>query len=81
MPNPVYTITFDPSPPQQGGAVTIAYDGPVGTVLTLDWDPQAEPRSVTIGKGGTVKVTVPVTAHDVVASDPWGNTGSTTVGP
>ena len=81
MPNPVYTITIDPNPPQQGCGCTISYDGPEGTVLTLDWDPRAEPSQVTIGKGGQVKVTVPAAATSLIVNDPDGNTASAIVVP
>lgn len=80
MPGPVYTITIDPSPLTQGGKATITYDGPVGTVLTLDWDPPAEPSTVTIDNKGKARFTVP-SAIDVIVSDPWGNTATSTVTP
>ena len=78
MQDPVYTITIDPSPLTQGKTGKINYSGPDGTVITLDWgDTQVQ---VTIQRGKAT-FTVPQNASSLIASDPWGNTGTTTCGP
>jgi len=79
MQNPIYTITIDPSPLTAGKTATITYSGPVGTKLTLDWDPAAEPSSLVVGDKGEVTLTVPTNATSLIVSDPHGNTDAATV--
>lgn len=67
MPNP--TITIHPNPPVAGRNATITYTGPVGTVLTLEWDPAGTPTTAKIGKHGTATITVPANATSLIISD------------
>lgn len=63
-------ITIDPNPATAGKKITITYTGDPGTVLVLEWDPEAEPTSVTIGEEGTACVTAPENATSLLVSDP-----------
>ncbi len=76
-----YRIRVKPSPMKAGETATVEYDGPVGTVIQLDWEPDAEPTSVTIGADGKATFTAPTgAARTLVLTDPHGNTGAATVG-
>lgn len=77
---PIYTYTISPSPLTQGGHCVITTNAPDGTVLTLDWDPEAQPKSVKV-KNGRATCTVPANATSLIVSDQWGNSASTTVSP
>jgi hypothetical protein len=79
MQDPVYTITIDPDPLKAGKSAKITYSGPIGTTLTLDWDPSGEPSSVVIDEKGEATFTVPAAATSLVVSDPWDNSEATTV--
>lgn len=80
MPGPTYTYTISPSPLTQGGHCVITTDAPDGTVVTLDWDPEANPRSAKV-KNGKIQVTVPSNATSLLAHDAYGNTATAIVGP
>lgn len=80
MQDPVYTYTIRPNPLTQGGKCVIETDAPDGTVITLDWDPEAQPRTAKVVRG-KVRVEVPSNATSLIASDQWGNTASAIVGP
>lgn len=56
--------------------MTITYTGQRGTVLVVEWDPPAQPSSVTIPAGGSVTVKVPPNATSVWVSDPTGGASS-----
>lgn len=78
MQDPIYTLTIDPSPLTQGKKGKVKYDGPDGTVITLDWgDTQVQ---VTVRRGEAV-FTTPNNATSLIASDPWANTDATNVNP
>lgn len=81
--DPIPVISLNPSPPSQGGRLTVGYTGKPGTVLNLDWHPSGTPATVTIGPNGTAVVVVPTTATSLIVSDPSGGASpvATTVSP
>jgi hypothetical protein len=76
MPKP---LTISPNPPTQGQSATIK--GNPGDVIDLDWDPLAEPGTVTLGSDGKAVVTVPRSAMSLIMTDPDGNSVSTSIQP
>jgi hypothetical protein len=70
-------FSISPDPLVMGQKATIT--GEPGDVIDLDWDPAAEPGSVTIEDDGSVTFTVPMNVSSLIATDPDGNTLATTV--
>lgn len=65
-------LTIRPSPPVQGQSATIT--GTAGDVIDLDWDPAAEPSSITLGADGKATFVVPANATSLIATAPDGST-------
>lgn len=72
MTDQIPTITLSPTPPSQGGRLTISYTGTPGTTLNLDWHPSGSPTTVKIDQNGQSVVVVPTTATSLIVSDPTG---------
>lgn len=72
-------LSIKPSPLKQGQTGTVT--GNPGDVIDLDWDPPAEPSSVTIGDDGKATFKTPKSATSVIATDPDGNTVAVAAGP
>jgi hypothetical protein len=66
-------ITISPDPPTQGQSMEITYTGTPGTTLNIEWTPDAQPTSVTIGPDGKAKITVPSNATAGKITDPTPN--------
>lgn len=70
-------LSIQPDPPVHDQKATLT--GNPGDVIDLDWDPPAEPSSVTIGSNGKVTFSVPQNATSLIATDPDGDTQAWTV--
>jgi hypothetical protein len=66
-------IKVDPDPPKRGKSCTITYTGTLPVTLDLVWDPDTEPRKVTITTNAGTAINVPVGAWAVTITDPTGN--------
>src|SRR5688572_6612445 len=64
-------LSISPNPPVQGTKATIT--GNPGDVIDLDWDPQAEPGTVTLDKNGKGSIIVPGNATSLIATAPDGD--------
>lgn len=74
------TLSIRPDPPVQGQSAT--FSGNAGDVIDLDWDPAAEPSSVTLGADGKATITVPRSAMSLIfTSEETGETQAVTVSP
>jgi hypothetical protein len=75
--NSMGSLSIRPNPPVQGQSATLS--GTAGETIDLDWDPPAEPSSVTLGADGKATFTVPTSATSLIATDPSGATHAWTV--